>query len=381
MTSLLPVDVVVPVLNEAHEIAGYLDSLGGQLGGDGATLPSGVLRVIVVDSFSSDGTLAAIESARERHPQLEIVVLQEPPGSHVDARRRGAEFALAPATSGAGAILASTDVDTRFHPGWIADVGARFAAGTVDAVTYAGHYPATFWAQVPRLAARYFAEVGTVFFPPSTIAAYAFDADEALFRDELFRAFTRVPSDCAWAYSKAAYAAAGGYLRERRADGSEVMFEGRNLRFRLDRNGARVAYVDTTPFETSPRRLLFEAEQFLAGTAYSAGLVAIRGQVTAAHLAALEELASSLDFAALRSYVVKHYVLLPAVSRPALLDGNERFLGEAFEPVRSAILEQHAHLDGAAAVHALTDTLVERHGAAIVAAGERRRALRLAARG
>lgn len=379
MPPLQPVDVVVPVLNEAREIVGYLDSLGSQVGSDGAILPSGSVRVIIVDSHSSDGTLAAINRARDRHPQLEIVVLQEPPGSHVDARRRGAEFALAAGTRGASAVLASTDVDTRFHPRWIADVGARFARGAVDAVTYAGHYPAAFWAQVPRLAARYFAEVGTVFFPPSTITAYALSADAALFRDDLFRAFTRVPSDCAWAYTKAAYAEAGGYLRERRPDGSEVMFEGRNLRFRLDRIGARVAYADDTPFETSPRRLLFEAEQFLAGTAYRTGLVPIRGQVTQSHVDALEELSSTLDFAALRSYVVKHYVLLPVVSRPSLLEGNERYLGEAFEPVRRAILQQHPHLEGAAAVHALADTLVERHCATIVEAAKSLRALRLSA--
>ena len=357
------VDVVVPVLNEAKELPLFFADLAGQVDADGEQLSAGTVCAIVVDSESTDGTPAIVEESRARHPGLQIVFVQEPVRNHVAARARGAAVAL----ERPGALLASADVDTRFHPQWIQDIGRRLGVEGLDAVTYSGHYPASFWKAVPRLARRYFDEVGTIFFGPETVAHYGFDPAAALFTPGLFRDLVRMPSDCAWAYTKAVYERAGGFRRERYDDGREVVFEGRNLRFRLDALGARVAYVDTAPFETSPRRLLAEAGTFLEGSAYGDELRPIREAGGAEQHAALERLADTYDFAALRRYVVKHYVLLPVVSRPALLTGNERYFGTAAAAVRETLDRFAAAPRSAASIHLQADALLAAHFGEIVA--------------
>jgi hypothetical protein len=333
----------------------------------GEPLPAGTLHVVVVDSESEDGTHEVVADAQAGNPGLVITLLQEEQGSHLLARALGA----AHVTTGDGrersAILANADVDTRFDSRWIWDIGRRLGNGEVDAVTYGGTFPAAFWAAVPTLAQRYFDEVGTVFFPRTIVERYGFDEREAFLTPRVFGDIVRVPSDCGWALRKGAYLRAGGFQIERRADGSEVMFEGRNLRFRLDALGARVAFAGDTPFETSPRRLLHEAERFLQGTAYEGGLSHIRAPVDEQQVSALESLAGSYDFERLRRYVVKHYIVLPAVSRPSLVSGNEHYFGTAADDVRAAGNALQPERT-AADVHRAADEVLERRYDAIVAA-------------
>jgi glycosyltransferase involved in cell wall biosynthesis len=330
-------------------------------------LPDGTLHIVVVDSKSVDATQEIVARAQADLPGIGITLIQESRRSHLLARIRGAEYVTAPERRGRSAILANADVDTSFHPRWIWDVGRRLGDGAIDAVTYGGTFPAAFWEQVPTLARRYFEEVGTVFFPRDTVDRYGFDEDDALLTPQVFADLVRVPSDCCWALRKDAYLQAGGFQVERAPDGSEVVFEGRNLRFRLDATGARVAFSNETPFETSPRRLLHEAERFLAGTAYEDGLSHLRDPGEERHVAALEELAGSYDFDRLRRYAVKHYVVLPAVSRPSLVDGNERYFGTAADRVRAAGLGLPPGRT-AADVHRVADDILTRHYAEILVA-------------
>ena len=349
----------MPVYNEEAELRRFFEDLALQEADDGGPLPEGTLHVVLVDSESEDGTSEVVEQARARLSSVQITLVQEPVRHHVVARARGAALVTGPEGLARSSVLASADVDTRFHPRWVADVGRRLGEGRVDAVTYAGSYPVEFWSRVPTLARRYFEEVGTVFFPRATIEEYAFDEGAALVTEQVFHDLVRVPSDAAWALTKDAYLRAGGFVRETGADGGDVMFEGRNLRFRLDALGARVEYANDTPFETSPRRLLHEGERLLGGTAYAGGLTHLRAPVEPSHFEALEQLAERYPFDALRRYVVKHYVLLPVVSRPSLLAGNERYFGEAAEEVAAAAVALPP-ARAAADVHATADLLLDR---------------------
>jgi glycosyltransferase involved in cell wall biosynthesis len=325
----------------------------------GEPLAAGTLHVVVVDSHSEDRTREVVADAQAGYARMQITLLQETEGSHLNARVVGAEHVTSAEGRARSAVLANADVDTRFHPQWIWDTGRRLGSDDVDAVSYGGTFPVAFWNAAPLLARRYFEEVGTVFFPRSVVDHYGFDEHDAFLTPQVFADIVRVPSDCAWALRKDAYSRAGGFRLERREDGSQVMFEGRNLRFRLDAVGARVAYAGETPFETSPRRLLHEAERFLGGTAYEHGLSHLRAPADAAQVAAVEELAASYDFEHLRRYVVKHYVVLPAVSRPALVDGNERYFGGAADDVRAAGRALPADRT-AADVHRAADDVLER---------------------
>ena len=254
----LQLDLVVPTYDEAEELPGFFASLAAQTDPKGEPLPDGTIRVVVVDGGSRDATPRMLDDCRRAYPGIEIVVLAERTGSHVEARRLGAGLLTTADGIERARALVNADADTRFHPLWLADVAARIDSGAVDALTYAGHFPAEFWKRVPRLATAYANEIGTIFFGPATIAHYRLAPSGGLFKECVFHDLVRVPSDCAWALSKEAYLAAGGFRREFDEDGRELLFGGRNLRFRLDALGARVAYVSGSVAHGTEKTLLLE---------------------------------------------------------------------------------------------------------------------------
>jgi len=94
------VSVVVPTYNEAAFIEVKLDNIYGQ------DYPRDRLEVIVVDSASSDGTPGIVRRWAERHPDIRLVLVEEPV-------RRGKAYALNTALSHAfGEVVVVTDADS-----------------------------------------------------------------------------------------------------------------------------------------------------------------------------------------------------------------------------------------------------------------------------
>jgi len=94
------VSVVVPTYNEAGFIEVKLDNIYGQV------YPRDRLEVIVVDSASSDGTPGIVRRWAERHPDLRLVLVEEPV-------RRGKAYALNTALRHAsGEVVVVTDADS-----------------------------------------------------------------------------------------------------------------------------------------------------------------------------------------------------------------------------------------------------------------------------
>jgi glycosyltransferase involved in cell wall biosynthesis len=98
ISSQVSVDVVIPVLNEAHVLATKIEELRGRL----SELLSCRWRIIIVDNGSTDGTLEAARRLTSEHQ--DVVFL------HLDQRGRGRALRLAWTQSPAD-VVCYMDVD------------------------------------------------------------------------------------------------------------------------------------------------------------------------------------------------------------------------------------------------------------------------------
>lgn len=109
--------VVVPVRNEEGNIASILKDLRGQ------RYPAGQFEVIIVDDFSTDGTLAEIDQYISKS-EMEITVL-----SLTDAGKQGKKHALSKAIEAAkNDIILTTDADCSIGEGWLESYDHAFTS-------------------------------------------------------------------------------------------------------------------------------------------------------------------------------------------------------------------------------------------------------------
>ena len=118
--------VVVPARDEEQRIGACLDALAAQ-----ERLAADEYELIVVLDACEDGTAAAVEAARGRHPELVVHTLIGPGEGAGPARAAGMDVGCA-RLEAAGAergLLASTDADTLVAPDWLASQLVSLAAG------------------------------------------------------------------------------------------------------------------------------------------------------------------------------------------------------------------------------------------------------------
>lgn len=125
MRKTLSVSIVIPVYNEAEQLAACLDAIAAQ-----RTAP---LEVIVVDNNSTDDT-AAIAS---RYPFVKL--LSEPKQGVIYARTTGFNAA-------SGDIIARIDADSLLPNNWVGTVRRIFQEDSIDAVSGAALYYNVAWA-------------------------------------------------------------------------------------------------------------------------------------------------------------------------------------------------------------------------------------------
>ena len=359
-SELNKVDLVIPYYNEERELPLLFNNLGMQVDADGHPLKRESWRLILVDNGSEDGSAQVVEAWLRNNLNLEVVVLHEPIKSHIQARISGVTFALKQDGKSRYPILANADADTRFHPQWIDDISKRLSTDNFDVLSYAGYFPTAFWSKVPALTQGYFDNLGTIFFSRQTIEEFGYSGRESLFTERVFLDFGRMPSDCGFALTKRLYEVAGGYRRDYWPDGREVLGEGWNLKFRLDSVGARNIYVSDKPYQTSPRRLLLEADDLLSGKSYTGEMSDLRDAPQDHNFRALNALASTYDFDPLRRYVVKNYILLHCITRPQLILKNSEYFGAARNRLMDDIAAARLQLmtESSARVYALAEVLL-----------------------
>jgi glycosyltransferase involved in cell wall biosynthesis len=329
------IDLVMPVYNEEKVLPQVLASLAGQVDSVGALLPRGAFRIIAVDNASTDQSREVLESWSGT---LESVVLAEPKKGVVAARARGGNFALEDASR---PIIVHTDSDSLFPGTFIHTISQHFESGGIDVFSYSGFPPTDYWLNVPRLAKRQFAEVGSISFSPESIIALGFDERAALLTPEIFRDFQNVPMQCGFAMTKDIYRRVGGYIREFNPDGSERLGEARNLAFRLDRAGARFDHALSPPVALNPRRQLLEAKDLWAGKSYTQGMTDLREEIRPEHYLMLDQTSDSLDYESARRNAIQRLIVDPCIARPPRLGDNRQYFGSAFDSIRRRIGDFH----------------------------------------
>jgi glycosyltransferase involved in cell wall biosynthesis len=366
----MSVDLVIPAYNEAAVLPSLYANLAAQVDAEGRPLPRGSWRLVLVDNASDDGTpeVAARLAGDPAHP--ETVILSEPEKGVVPARIRGSDYVLRPAERRRFPFVVHADADNLFPPTFIDDVRRQLAKGGADVVSRMGYRSAEFWRRVPAVALRQYREIGTLHFDDETIRELGFSEKDALFTRRIFEDFRFVPHQCGLAMTKEAFARSGGYQREFRPDGTELLGEARNLLYRLVHCGARLDYVASPGIVLNPRRLLDEPERLWAGRSYSGEMNDPRGTAGEDAYAALDRLAPRLEFGVMRRNLIQRFILDPCLARPALLDANRRYFGAAWTPIRAAIVRLHVagktamYLD----VRSVSDELVDRYAGEILEA-------------
>jgi len=363
----MSVDLVIPAYNEAAVLPALFANLAAQVDAAGRPLPRGAWRLVVVDNASTDDTREWVaELAKDpRHPETLLVVEHEK--GVVPARIHGSDYVLRPAERLRFPFVVHADADNLFPRTFIDDVRRQLAAGSIDVVSRVGYQPAAFWRRVPSVARRQYREIGTLHFDDETMRELGFENTRALFTRRIFEDFRFVPHQCGLAITKEVLARAGGYQREIRPDGTELLGEARNLLYRLARSGARLGFVASPGIVLNARRLLSEPEKLWAGRSYSDVMNDPRRAGDDAY-AALDRLAPRLEFGVMRRNLIQRFIVDPCLARPSLLDRNRRYFGTAFEPIREAVERLHAgsrtamYLD----VRPLSDELVDRYQGAIL---------------
>ncbi len=167
------VSVVATVYNEGESIRGLLDSLLAQ-----SRPPD---EVVICDGGSTDDTVAILETYRERLPNLHILVA---PGANISQGRNRA------IQEAAGPIIAVTDAGVRLDPGWLAALTTPFQGLASPEQPFA---------------------VAGFFLPDATGPFQTAMAATVLPLPQDIQPERFLPSSRSVAFTKATWAAAGGY--------------------------------------------------------------------------------------------------------------------------------------------------------------------------
>jgi glycosyltransferase involved in cell wall biosynthesis len=194
MTGLMRVSVICTVLNEGESIRRLMDSLCAQ-----TRRPD---EVVIVDGGSADSTVAILQ---EHAGRLPLHVLVEP-GANIS---RGRNVAIEAAT---GDVIASVDAGVWLEPQWLEELVAPLIVQEVLDIGYSGPQHPISNTQYPIPNTQYPPSVVAGFFVPDVQTTFEIAmAATVLPLLEDVNPATFLPSSRSVAFTKAAWAAAGGY--------------------------------------------------------------------------------------------------------------------------------------------------------------------------
>jgi hypothetical protein len=246
------VGVVIPCLNEAHNLARTCASLGFGLGRQVA--PSTEAYLFLIDNGSTDDTKAVAETVRENSPEGSVLVGTEPERGYVPPRHRGHLMVKALAdTMGwndQDIVILQADADTYYADRYIKYMAsAAEALGAGVLIESKVGYPPDFEAIYPGYV-ELCREVDDEF------AALFSDNDDAIVDDKVS------------GYRLSDYFQWGSHQREYTSDGEEIHAETARLYMRAKVKGGRKEVVDSTIAYHSPRKVLLDPVMHLASAGF-----------------------------------------------------------------------------------------------------------------
>jgi glycosyltransferase involved in cell wall biosynthesis len=315
--------VVLPVFNEAENLAAVLGSLAGQRGPDGP-LDRALFDVLLVDNNSTDDTVARARRLAAAHPGLQVHVIGEAEQGVSCARKAGMDFAaerarLRDASSGEVRPfhLISADADCRVDPYWLSELltameGGKAAIGVCDYYYDRQHF---------------------------TTRPLLWDAIDRTLRCRAvtFALFGGFPDGKGFAVERQAYERVGGIeLSYQLKDGRFVnhLSDDWDFGILVRASGDDITYVPGSRVEINPRRVDHAVDEVIAGRAYGEGGIItmrdIRPDDPRSAVADLteEQAVQAWEFS-IKDFVPKN-MILPALLTPSLLD--ESAVVEFFTP-------------------------------------------------
>ena len=315
-------DIVVPFYNEERILDQLCQDFIAQVDDHGRALDKQSYRVVAVNNASTDSSVDIITSYSGRAGMPEMVIVHEMVKGVVQARKTGSEFAMKNQSD--YPYLLHIDADNRLPDTLVWDAIERFKKNTDDILAYSGHFSLDFWNKVPQLAQCFFEGVGIIEFSETTRHEFGFNSNDALFSEDVFNDFIRVPNQLGLGVRKDIFKEAGAYLREYQQNGEEILGEARNLWFRLDRLGARLHHVRDPFITLNARRLLCDPVRWCGGRSYDGGMLDLRQKNPSEsdQYLLLNELANSVNFSQVRSNLIKRLIIEPCVAKPSRLNAQ-----------------------------------------------------------
>jgi glycosyltransferase involved in cell wall biosynthesis len=308
--------VVLPVFNEAANIAAVLDSLVNQCD-DHGLLDRSLFDVLVVDNNSTDDTVALCRQFAGRHQDLDIHVIGEAAQGVSCARKAGMDLAAERARLRSHAepdsrpfYLVSADADCRVAPRWLAELLAAMEGSKAAIGVCNYYYDAEHFAGRPLL----------------------WDAIERTLRCRAvtFQLFGGFPDGKGFAVEREAYERVGGIeLSYQVRDGRFVnhLSDDWDFGILVRARGGDITYVSSSRVEINPRRVDHAIDEVIAGRAYGAGGIITMRDIRPQHPTdgmrrdlAEPQAVQAWDFS-IKDFVPKN-MILPVLLTPSLLDDD-----------------------------------------------------------
>lgn len=338
---LIMLTVLVEAYNEEKTIQTTLDGLIQQVDDNVNELDKSLYRlVVIISKKSTDRTESIVNKCLNQHSELEMYIVKDNGTGFVDARLCGIEY-IQKNLNVQTKYIAVCDADLVVPDRWVYTILSVFENTDNEIISFAGTFPMSFWKKVPKLAQRYYEEVGTIFFSADTNKYYQFD-DKGLFSEELFQRFGRPVSGGCYAIRKDTYIEYGGYKKEYRDAEQQYELDGPTWRmmFKLYRKKIKMCYYSEQFFECSERRMVVNPEEFFTFKDYDKiNIMENYREIEEWMYERLDYMAELIDFQPIRYYVMEYYVFLWCINNTDLLIRNKDFFDELYDDIYSDIIQ------------------------------------------
>ncbi|WP_336708806.1 MULTISPECIES: glycosyltransferase [unclassified Cedecea] len=331
------VSVVLPVYNESDRIDEVLASLFGQQT-QGRLVTHDAYEVIIVDNNSRDDSVAKINLFKEKHPAMDVHIIQEKIQGVSSARKCGMDYAALRSRARDARLgksnkhyIVSADADCTVDPYWLHTLIEKMIADDGDLGTCNYYYDREAFQQRPNL----FREI------QKTLRC----------RDVSFSLFGGFPDGKGFAVERGLYEKIGGieiFYQLEKGRFVEHLSDDWDFGIKIIACGGKPVYAKESFVEINSRRVDTIIDDVISGIAYgSDGIIImkdVRPDVSIQKNTLIdltEEQARQGWEYSIKDYIPKN-IVLPALLNPHILLENER-VRAFFSPQVAERLYQRIH--------------------------------------